>query len=74
MVIQIGLSYNNTPEFIRNDSKLEYLKINNLNKKCVFLSDFSTSVVVLMVCSLKNSPESIGIDFKRENDEKNNSK
>ena len=53
----------NLLELIGNE---KLVKKNNLKKKCVFISDFGTSVVVLMDLSCNNSPEFIGIDWKRE--------
>ena len=42
------------------------MKINNLKKKCVFLSDFDLFVVVKIVKSSNNSPEFIRIDSRLE--------
>ena len=53
-------------EFI---GKEKLMKKNNMKNKCVFLSDFGTSVVVLMVLSFNNLSLLIGIDWKWENDE-----
>ena len=61
-----GINHLNLLELIVNE---KMMKINNLKKKCVFLSDFGTSVLVLIFLTCNNSSEFIRIDCKWENDE-----
>ena len=44
-------------------------EISYFEKKMCFSQDFGRFVVVQMVLSFNNSPEFIGIDWNRENDE-----